>query len=185
MKNLTPFAENTLEGIIRTNDYLYSSTGLALPMILLSVTLARYSQWESTDYGKWFANIAKDPYLDLIPPVISKGLERQFDDWWNTSFSQLTKFVLNRYVIQQHQSMSYEKTATGDRCLIQIDGSKIVSLGGYDKIGMGNPRLNSAIQILSDLGLIEDNDNKVKHLTPEGEAFLKYEIGRQVSNEVS
>lgn len=185
IKILTPFAENTLEGIIRTNDYLFSSTGLALPMILLSVTLARYSQWETTAYGKWLANIAKDPYLDLIPPVISKGLERQFDDWWNTSFSQLTKFVLNRYVIQQHQSMSYEKTATGDRCLIQIDGSKIVSLGGYDKIGMGNPRLNSAIQILSDLGLIEDNDNKVKHLTPEGEAFLKYEIGKQVSNEVS
>lgn len=181
----TPFAEDSLEDLIRSNDHLYSSTGLALPMILLSVTLARYSQWEATDYGKWLANAANDPYLDLVPPLVTTGLSRRFGDWWNTSFEELTCFVLSRYVIQQHQSMSYEKTSTGERCLLQVDGSKIVSTGGFDKIGMGNPRLSSSIQILTDLGLIEDDEDGVSRLTPEGEAFLKREMAKEAIHEVS
>jgi hypothetical protein len=181
----TPFAEDSLEALIRSNEHLYSSTGLALPMLLLSVTLARYSQWERTDYGKWLANAANDPFLDLVPPIVSTGLARRFGDWWNTSFKELTGFVLSRYVIQQHQSMSYEKTWTGERCLLQVDGSKIVTTGGYDKIGMGNPRLGSSLQILTDLGLIEDDEDGVSHLTPEGEAFLKREMEKEAVHEVS
>ena len=89
------------------------------------------------------------------------------------TFKELTDFVLSRYVVQQHQSMSYEKTWTGERCLLQVDGPRIVSTGGFDKIGMGNPRLRSAIQILTDLGLIEEDEEEVTRLTSEGEAFLQ------------
>ncbi len=181
----TPFAEDTLEDLIRSNEHLYSSTGLALPMILLSVTLARYSQWESTNFGKWLANSANDAYLDLVPPLVTTGLARRFGDWWKTSFKELTRFVLSRYVIQQHQSMSYEKTSTGERCLLQVDGPKIVSTGGFDKIGMGNPRLSRAIQILTDLGLIKEDEDKVIRLTPEGEAFLEGEMKKEAKHEVS
>lgn len=185
VKSLTPFAEDSLEEMIRSNNHLYSSTGLALPMILLSVTLARYSQWETTNYGKWLASAANDPYLDLVPPLVTTGLSRRFGDWWNSTFKELTGFVLSRFVVQQHQSMSYEKTLTGDRCLLQVDGSKIVSTGGFDKIGMGNPRLGSAIQILTDLGLIEDDEEGVSHLTSEGEAFQKGEMAMEAAHEVS
>jgi hypothetical protein len=183
--SLSPFAEDKLEDLIRSNEHLYSSTGLALHMILLSVTLARYSQWEGTKYGKWLANVANDPYLDLVPPLVTNGLSRRFGDWWNTSFKELTSFVLSRYVIQQHQSMSYEKTWTGERCLLQVDGPKIVSTGGFDKIGMGNPRLRSAIQILTDLGLLDEDEDGVRHLTNEGIEFLKRELAKEITYEVS
>ena len=169
----------------RSNEHLYSSTGLALPMILMSVTLARYSQWEATSYGKWLASAANDPYLDLVPPLVTTGLSRRFGDWWNSTFKELTGFVLSRYVVQQHQAMSYEKTWTGERCLLQVDGPRIVSTGGYDKIGMGNPRLRSAIQILTDLGLIEEDEEEVTRLTSEGEAFLKDEMVKEATHEVS
>jgi len=181
---LSPFAEDSLEGLIRSNGHLYSSTGLALPMILLSVTLARYSQWESTDYGKWLANVANDPYLDLVPPLVANGLVRRFGDWWNTPFRELSGFVLSRYVIQQHQSMSYEKTWAGERCLLQVDGPKIVSTGGFEKIGMGNPRLGSAIQILIDLGLIEKDEEGINRLTTEGESFLLREMAKEGTCEI-
>ena len=183
--SLSPFAEDSLEVLIRSNDHLFSSTGLALPMILLSVTLARYSQWETTNYGKWLASAANDPYLDLVPPLVTTGLARRFGDWWNTTYKDLTGFVMSRYIVQQHQSMSYEKTWTGERCLIQVDGPKIVSTGGFDKIGMGNPRLGSSIQILTDLGLIENDEEGVSHLTPEGEGFLKREMAKEATHEVS
>ena len=182
--SLSAFAEDTLEDLIRSNDHLYSSAGLALPMILLSVTLARYYRWEATSYGKWLASAANDPYLDLVPPLVTTGLSRRFGSWWTCTFADLTGFVLSRYVVQQHQSMSYEKTWTGERCLLQVDGPKIVSTGGFGKIGMGNPRLRSAIQILTDLGLIEVDEKGVSRLTSEGESFLEHEIAKEVTHEV-
>lgn len=182
--SLSAFAEDALEDLIRSNDHLYSSAGLALPMILLSVTLARYYRWEATDYGKWLASAAHDPYLDLVPPLVSTGLARRFGSWWTTPFADLTGFVLSRYVVQQHQSMSYEKTWTGERCLLQVDGPKIVSTGGFDKIGLGNPRLRSAIQILTDLGLMEEDEEGVTRLTAEGESFLGDELPKEATHEV-
>jgi len=183
--SLKPFAEDSLEELIRSNEYLYSSTGLALPMLLLSVTLARYTQWEATNYGKWLASAANDPYLDLVPPLVTTGLSRRFGDWWNISFKEMTSFVLSRYVVQQHQAMSYEKTWTGERCLLQVDGPRIVSTGGFDKIGMGNPRLRSAIQILTDLGLVEEDEEHGTRLSVEGETVLTGEMAKEASNEVS
>jgi hypothetical protein len=184
IRSLSALAEDNLEELIRSNEHLYSSAGLALPMILLSVTLARYYRWEATNYGKWLASAANDPYLDLVPPLVSTGLARRFGSWWACTFADLTAFVLSRYVVQQHQSMSYEKTWTGERCLLQVDGPKIVSTGGFDKIGMGNPRLHSAIQILADLGLIEVDEESVSRLTTEGESFLEQELAKEVTHEV-
>jgi hypothetical protein len=183
--SLSAFAEDTLEDLIRSNNHLYSSAGLALPMILLSVTLARFYRWEATSYGKWLASAANDPYLDLVPPLVTTGLARRFGSWWTCTFADLTGFVLSRYVVQQHQSMSYEKTWTGERCLLQVDGPKVVSTGGFDKIGMGNPRLRSAIQILTDLGLIELDEESVSRLTSEGDSFLAQELAKEVTHEVS
>ena len=189
VRSLTPFAEDTLEDLIRSKEHLYSSTGLALPMLLMAVTLARHKQWEATNYGEWLAGVADptfghNPFLDLVPPLVTTGLNRRFDgNWWNCSWKELTSFVLWRYVIQQHESMSYERT--DERCLLLVDRPKVVSTGGFDKIGMGNPRLRSAIQILTDLGLIEEDEEEVTRLTSEGEAFLKHEMAKEVTHEVS
>lgn len=175
VRSTHPVAEDSLESLVRDNEYLQSSTGLALPMILLATSLMRYARWETTNYGKWLATAAKDPYLDLVPPVLASGLSRRFGHWWNCKWLDLTGFVLSRYVVRQHQSMSYEKSWTGDRCLLQVDGPKVFSTGGYEKIGMGNPRLGSAIQILNDLGLMEEADDGVTYLTKDGKQFLQHE----------
>lgn len=185
VRSLAPFSEDSLESMIRDKTYLYSSTGLALPLILLVTTLARYKQWDSTNYGEWLANVASDPYLDLIPPIVSRGLTRHFGNWWACSWKEFAVFVLSRYVVQQHQSLSYEKTWVGDRCLIQVDGPRVISKGNYEKIGMGNPRLRSAIQILKDLSLIEDDSEQVTRLTMEGKKYLQQEMARESKNEVS
>jgi len=183
VRSTHPVAEDTLETLVRGNEYLQSSIGLALPMILLATMLMRYSRWETTNYGTWLATVAKDPYLDLIPPVIANSLKRQFGRWWRCKWSDLAGFVLSRYVVRQHQSMSYEKSSTGDRCLLQVDGSKVFSTGeyenSYEKIGMGNPRLGSAIQILNDLGLMEKAEDGVIHLTKDGTQFLEQELKKE------
>ncbi len=169
-------AEHWLEDGIRKRTFLHSPTGLAIPSILFVLSLARYAGWAATDYGNWLARAANDPYLDLIPPVVSQGLERRFGDWWTCPWTVLADYVLSRYVVQQHQSMSYEKTATGERCLLQVDGQKIISDVSYEKIGIGNPRLGSAIQVLTDLALLEADEDGLTHLTDDGQAMLHAEL---------
>ncbi len=180
----TRFAEDSLEELLRSNEHRTSSTGLALPMVLMAVTLGRYSQWDASNYGQWLASAASDQYLDLVPPLTRMGLSRRFGDWWKCSWRELTSFVLSRYVVRQHQSMSYEKTRTGERCLLQVDGPKFFSTGGYDKIGMGNPRLGSAIQILTDLGLMEQGEKGIRELTLVGKEFLKRTLEKEAGDQV-
>lgn len=169
-------AEHWLEAAIRKRRFLKLPTGLAVPIVLLVLTLARYRRWAGTHYGNWLASAANDPYLDLVPPVVSNGLERHFGEWWTCTWSELVDFVLSRYVVQQHQAMAYEKTAKGDRCLLQVDGQKIIADLPHEKIGIGNPRFNSAIQVLTDLALLVEDENEVTHLTEEGKSLLQSEL---------
>lgn len=176
----SPASESLLERPLWGGEYQQSPTGLAVPMILLALTLGRYKRWEQTAYGDWFAAMARDPYVDLIPPVLLVGVSRRFEDWWNSKFDELTRYVLSRYVIQQHQAMSYEKTVAGDRCLLQVDGSRITCSGTYDRIAVRNVRFHSAVQILMDLGLLEIGDAEGnRQLTPEGRQFLQEELKKE------
>ena len=167
------FSEDRLEQVIREGKHLHDPTGLAIPMVLLAVTLVRYTQWEDTNYGQWLATAARDPYLDLVPPVLTTGLSRHFGRWWACRWSDLTEYVLTRYVVQQHQSLSYEKTVAGERCLLQVDGLRVMSNAAYDTVGVGNPRFRSALQVLKDLSLLEDTDDEITEVTKDGRRILK------------
>jgi hypothetical protein len=174
-------SEEGLEIAIRSRTHSRLPTGLALPMILLVLTLARYVQWEGTNYGNWLATASSDPYLDLVPPVLTTGLNRRFGRWWKSKWQELAEFAIGRYVVQQHQSMSYEKTAKGDRCLLQVDDGKITTRPNevFEKIGMGNPRFYSAVRILSDLGLLVDDDGMTT-VTKDGKRLLDEELAKEI-----
>lgn len=175
-------SEAWLEDAVRAGEYQQSPAGLAVPCILFALTLGRYKQWEETEYGNWLASdaVVKDPYLDLLPSTVSLGLARHQGDWWRHPWAELAQHVLSRYVVQQHQSMAYEKTATGDRCLLEVDGERVISDSFFDKIGLGNPRLGSAIQILTDLALLTEDDDGTKQVTEDGLKVLRTELEREV-----
>lgn len=175
-------AEVELEDAIRDGRYRQSPAGLAIPCVLFALTLARYKRWEDTTYGTWLASdaVVKDPYLDLLPSTVSFGLARHRADWWRRPWTDLAEYVLSRFVVQQHQSMAYEKTASGDRCLLEVDGERVISDSAFDKIGLGNPRLGRAIQILTDLALLRADDDGLLHVTDDGLDVLTRELDREV-----
>lgn len=179
-ENLT--SEVLLEDVIRDRKFRQSPAGLAVPCILFALTLGRYKRWEETEFGNWLASdaVVKDPHLDLLPSTVSLGLSRHQSDWWSRPWTELAQYVLSRFVVQQHQSMAFEKTATGDRCLLEVDGERVISDSVFDKIGLGNPRLDSAIQILTDLALLTVDDEGVTHVTREGLKTLNSELEREV-----
>lgn len=175
-------AEVWLEDVIRDGAYRQSPAGLAIPCVLFALTLARYKQWEDTEFGNWLASdaVVKDPYLDLLPSTVSLGLSRHRNDWWRRPWAELAEYALSRFVVQQHQSMAFEKTAAGDRCLFEVDGERVTSDSVFDKIGLGNPRLRSAIQILTDLALLTEDEDGNKHVTEDGLKILTDELEREV-----
>jgi hypothetical protein len=75
--------------------------------------------------------------------------------------------------------MSYEKSASGERCILQVHGTSICATGSYDKIGLGNPRFYSAVQILTDMGLLEQTDDDGIVPTGEGASFLRSELTKE------
>ena len=169
----SPLSEDRLEQVIRDGTCLHHAAGLAVPMLLLAVTLVRYQRWEETGYGQWLANATRDPYLDLLPSGVSAGLRRRFGSWWDCPWSTLAEYVLARYVVQQHQSLSYEKTVEGERCLLQVDGQCVMSNAAYDTVGIGNPRFRSALRVLKDLWLLQDLDDDLVAPTDDGLAVLE------------
>jgi hypothetical protein len=60
--------------------------------------------------------------------------------------------------------------------LIQVDGPRISSDGPYEKIGMGNGRLRSAVQVLIDLALIAPDEYGVPFLSENGLQLLHEEL---------
>lgn len=179
----SPLAETLLERCIYQDEYGQSPTMLAVALVLFAVTLGRYWQWEKTKYGNWLYAIAENPRLDLTPPIITYGLTRHFGDWWNRPWRELTPFILSRYVVHQHQRMADMRTDSGERCLLQSNGSRLTASDRYDKIGISNPRFRSAVQILIDLGLLDrsnpEDGKKEVTLTAEGKRFLKAELAEE------
>ena len=180
-------AEVALERVIRRGEYRQSPIGLAVCCILFALTIARFKRWEDTDYGKWLSSnaVVRDPYLDLLPSTVAISLYRNRENWWQQPWSELAHYVLSRFIVQQHQTMAFEKTAMGDRCLIEVDGERVLSDRTFDKIGLGNPRLGSAIQVLTDLGLLAREENGSHYPTRGGLKVLRAELHREAPNEVS
>ena len=72
--------------------------------------------------------------------------------------------------------MAFQKTKRGDRCLLQVDGAKVIAELQHGKVGIGNPRFGSAVQILKDSALLKKNEGEVTRPTEEGLALLESEL---------
>ncbi len=183
----SPICEDAIEKQLRSGKHLRTASGLALPLVLLSVTLARYRLWADTPYDAWLSAQADDHRLDLVPPLVTQGLEQRYRGcWWTTTFDELARHILERYVLSQHIEMSYRKTATGmgEKCLLAVHDGRIASTKSYTGIGMGNPRFRSAVQLLTDLALLREDDD-VHRLTDAGKSFLRSELAAEFSNGIS
>jgi hypothetical protein len=158
LRSWQPCSEIALAELLRKKRLLRSPVGLALSLLVLATSLARFQQWKGTRYGNWFSNAAFDPYLDLIPPIVDRGLAAHFGNWWEIPFAELGQQVLTRYVVRQHVTLSYAKSAAADSCILQEEGERVIAHAAFSKFGVSNPRLSSAMRILEDLALLERDD---------------------------
>jgi|GEM_PF-7110471 len=95
------------------------------------------------------------------------------------AWREVATLTINRFVVSQHEVLSYEKVWDGSRAMFHSEQGVIRPRGlSYDNIVVENSRFNSAVQILEDLALVhhEDGDRWNVKLTAEGRRFLQAEL---------
>jgi hypothetical protein len=170
-------SERNLE-ILLVNGEASSAACVALSAMLLYQVLVRYDQSVPVAYKNWCAQQVSNPAADIAIPEVAKFLSEEIgENWIDEPNHKIIHRVVWRFVVRQHQTMSYERGFGGSAPLFHVDGSTIIGTEmGFDDPAALNPRLRSALQILSDLGLIEDGDGIGWRLTPEGGTWLTNEL---------
>ena len=172
-----PFSESSLALAFNEIDR-DTPEGIATALLLIVATTTRFIRWEATGHGGWLAQAVGDAYKDVTVPVVLREFRERFPDYWNTSWREITTFVMRRFVIRQHEVLAYDKNWDGSRAFFHSENDLIRWRQlNYDQIGVGNARFSRALQILRDLALVERRDGEKKLLlTQHGSQLLKREL---------
>lgn len=169
-----PFVERTLRDALIEGDFVRGPAGPAIAVLLIFTILLRYDLAVADAHKGWNAKKVVHPFSDVAIPTVAHALVTELGkDWWHMTNREVIARLLNRFVIRQHETMSYERGFGGSPPLFRIDGTMIVGMDTVrDEVDPGNPRFPSAMQILKDLRLIADVPEEGETLTPDGKAML-------------
>jgi hypothetical protein len=143
--------------------------------MLLYAVLLRYQTSVEPSYDAWYQNLVQDRFADLSVPGVLGTLRSEYgDDWWRRPNREILNLLLWRFVLLQHQTMSYERGFGGSAPLFHIDGTTLIGTDAdFSEPGALNARFLSALQILRDLKLVARDYEDGFRLTGEGEAWLR------------
>jgi hypothetical protein len=169
-----PLSERALETLLVDSEA--NEVGcVAIAALLLYQVLLRHAALTAGAIQNWYRRQVYDPYADVSLIVVLDFLNAEFgSSWVDRPNRDILKRVIWRFVIRQHQTMSYERNFGGTAPLFQVDGTTVIGTStDYTDPRSLNPRLSRALQILDDLGLIEDDGNVGYQLTDDGRAWRK------------
>lgn len=168
-----PFVERFLRDALIEQDMVSGPAGGAVASLLLYSLMLRYDLTVEEPHKGWNTQKVLDPGTDVAMPTVAHMLAFDFEDWWNTPNRDILTWVVSRFVVRQHETMSYEKGFGGSPPLFRVDGTTVVGTGlTRDDVDPGNPRFPSAMQVLRDLRLIDRNPEEGQRLTPDGRNML-------------
>lgn len=172
-----PFSERRLETLLVEGE-AEEGAGIALAAILLFQVVLRHSDLTAEPIQNWYRRQVYDPYSDVSIAVIADFLKAEFgNDWIDRPNGEILRRIIWRFVVRQHQTMSYERGFGGTAPLFQLDGTTVIGTStDYADPQSPHPRFPRALQILEDLGLIEDDDEIGYELTDDGKTWLNNEL---------
>jgi hypothetical protein len=171
------FSERSLEERLIEGE-ANEASGIVLATMLLYESVFRYRQRTPVAFKNWYAQQVYNPSADIALPEIEKYLIEEFGyNWLSRSNEEILHRVIWRFVIRQHQTMSYERGFGGSASLFHVDGTTIIGTSSdFTDPRALNPRLVSALQILTDLGLVAYDDGGGYSRTAEGSGWLTAEL---------
>ncbi len=174
-----PLSETNLDADFYSGIDRDAPEGMACSLLMLVVAVTRFTRYEKTDYAKWLARAAEDPYKDVTVPIVLRELRQQFGNYLDATWREIALFVIRRFVIRQHEVLAYGKNWDGSRAFFHTEQDHIRWRQlNYDQIGVNNSRFSRALQILQDLGLVihDEADKRLFKLTGDGKVQLKREL---------
>lgn len=171
-----PVSERQLEELLIESE-ANEAAAVPLAAMLLYQTIFRYKALTTPQFNNWYAQQVHNDYADVALPGLVRFLDAEFGDRWiERSNAEILDCIIWRFVIRQHQTMSYERGFGGVAPLFHVDGTRIVATEtDYTDPRAKNPRFWRALQILADLNLIIWDDEGYA-LTHEGETWLASEL---------
>lgn len=158
------------------------ASGVGLAAILIYCTLLRYRCLVEKPYDNWCKAHVSDAYSDVSVPGVLDDLRvgDDRDGWWDRTNRQVLDRLIWRFVVLQHQTMSYERERS-TAPLFHVDGAKVIGTSmEFSDPSVPNSRFNSAMRILLDLGLATEGEDGIE-LTGEGARFLDQELKRSIN----
>jgi hypothetical protein len=173
----SPFSERSLENLLIDGE-ANEVAGIAIAAMLFYQTLLRYPAVVAAPFHNWYERHVKDPYTDIALPGVLDMLHGEFgSSWIDRSNREILDRVIWRFVVRQHQTMSYERGFGGNAPLFHVDGVTVIGTNtDYTDPRALNVRLRSALQILTDLGLIYWDDDDGYSRTEDGDVWLAAEL---------
>lgn len=173
----SPFSERSLENHLLDGE-ANDNAGIAIAAMLFYQTLLRYPAAVAAPFRNWYGRHVKDPYADIALPGVLDMLHGEFGgSWIDRPNKEILDHVIWRFVVRQHQTMSYERGFGGNAPLFHVDGLTVIGTNtDYTDPRALNVRLRSALQILTDLGLILWDDENGYCRTDDGTAWLAAEL---------
>jgi len=172
-------SEHNLYKLLQQKTLQFTPESCVMSVLMCILTVIRYKQWSTVDYGNWLAQASGiDRYENVTVPVVAENWQRQFGDFWNTPILDIAKSLINRFVIRLHLTLAYQKSGA----YFYLDEDHIIGRDKYfDNPRLSNPRLRSALQILWDLGLLENDSQKaiLRRMTGRGEKLLGEFVGKE------
>lgn len=156
------------------------AAGIVGAAMLLYQTILRYKNRTALPFHNWHAAHVHDEHADVALPGIMRFLDSEYGETWlDRSNAEILDQIVWRFVVRQHQTMSYERGFGGTAPLFHVDGATVIATDNdYIDPGAKNPRFGPALQILTDLKLITKDDDGFD-LTNDGEAWLAAELAKQ------
>ena len=185
---LTPLSLDGVFGERQIGEYLLEGgeanqvSGLALATQLLYSVLLRYQATLAANYDDWYKNHVLDTFADVsVPGVLGSLRSDGGDGWWQWSNRDVLDRVNWRFVVTQHETMSYERGFAGGSSLFRLDGTRVIGAEtDFTDPSSGNPRFLSAVRILKDLELVDEDDDGLPLITEEGRDWLEVELDREI-----
>jgi len=174
-----PLSERRLEEYLLDGE-ANDNAGIAFAAIMLFQVLLRWAILTPESTQNWYRQQVYDPYSDVSLVTVADFLKAEFNgSWIDQPNRDVLRRIIWRFVIRQHQSMSYERGFGGTAPLFQLDGTTVIGTSTeYTNPRSPHPRFSRALQILDDLGFIEDDGEVGYRLTGDGETWVCDELAR-------
>lgn len=168
--------EEQLSSLLLDENETNGPGGIGLATILLYVATLRYSKDVDARYDDWYRNHVADSASDLCLPEFRDWLNAGDGSWLDRSNRAILEISWWKYLVIQHQKMSYDRGFGGSSALFNLDGTTVIGTGlDYMNPRPLNARLPSAFQILVDLGLLGVH-GKTWKLTDDGWQWLSSQL---------